>query len=155
MGEKLQTVKTGDICAECGNDEFFIIDNIEEYVKFCSKCRWSIAISKQEFVDKFEYPDCGSLRGELEENDAKLGVRCLNCGKVHIMLEKQTTINNRKKFLERNNPKCPRCGSTAITTGQRGFKYHWFGGFDWGFFGSNKTVNRCGNCGHTWEPKMK
>ena len=42
--------------------------------------------------------------------------------------------------------KCPRCGSTAVTTGQRGFSLLT------GFLGSNKTVNRCGKCGHTWKP---
>lgn len=44
-------------------------------------------------------------------------------------------------------PKCPRCGSTSISTGARGFS--WITGF----LGSSKTVNRCGNCGHKWEPK--
>ena len=42
---------------------------------------------------------------------------------------------------------CPRCGSTSITTGQRGFS------IITGFIGSNKTVNRCANCGNTWTPK--
>jgi predicted nucleic-acid-binding Zn-ribbon protein len=42
---------------------------------------------------------------------------------------------------------CPKCGSTAITTGARGFTLMT------GFIGSNKTVNRCGKCGHTWTPK--
>lgn len=42
--------------------------------------------------------------------------------------------------------KCPKCGSTNITTGARGFSF-WTG-----FLGSGKTVNRCGNCGHTWKP---
>jgi len=41
---------------------------------------------------------------------------------------------------------CPCCGSFAITTGQKGFSLFT------GFLGSNKTVNRCGNCGHTWSP---
>ena len=45
-----------------------------------------------------------------------------------------------------NVPKCPMCGSTNITTGQRGYSF-WTG-----FLGSNKTVNRCSNCGHTWKP---
>lgn len=31
-----------------------------------------------------------------------------------------------------NQPKCPKCGSTNL--------------------GSNKTVNRCANCGHMWKP---
>lgn len=41
---------------------------------------------------------------------------------------------------------CPICGSTSVTTGQRGFS------LITGFLGSNKTVNRCGKCGHTWAP---
>ena len=43
-------------------------------------------------------------------------------------------------------PKCPKCGSTAITAGARGVN------FTWGFIGASKTVNRCANCGHTWKP---
>lgn len=47
---------------------------------------------------------------------------------------------------EESKPKCPKCGSTNITTGQRGFSLLT------GFWGSNKTVNRCANCGHMWKP---
>lgn len=43
--------------------------------------------------------------------------------------------------------RCPKCGSTAITTGARGIS-----GF-WGAIGASKTVNRCGKCGNTWEPR--
>lgn len=42
---------------------------------------------------------------------------------------------------------CPHCGSTAVTTGQKGFSLLT------GFLGSNKTVNRCGKCGYSWQPK--
>ncbi len=45
-----------------------------------------------------------------------------------------------------NTVTCPRCGSTQITTGQRGWK------LTTGFLGSSKTVNRCANCGYKWEP---
>lgn len=47
---------------------------------------------------------------------------------------------------QQNVPKCPKCNSTAITTGARGVS--WF----WGTIGSSKTVNRCANCGYTWKP---
>ncbi len=43
--------------------------------------------------------------------------------------------------------RCPKCGSTAITTGARGFSALT------GFLGSGKTVNRCGRCGYSWRPK--
>lgn len=55
-----------------------------------------------------------------------------------------------KKILDDNKDdsvRCPRCGSSAITTGQRGFSF-WTG-----FLGSNKTVNRCAKCGYDWQPK--
>ncbi len=47
---------------------------------------------------------------------------------------------------ENNKPKCPKCGSTNITTGARGANWAF------GFIGASKTVNRCGDCGHTWKP---
>lgn len=53
-------------------------------------------------------------------------------------------LNNLKNL--HNIPKCPKCGSTAITAGQKGYSLLT------GFLGSNKTVNRCANCGHTWKP---
>lgn len=42
---------------------------------------------------------------------------------------------------------CPRCDSTNVVTGQRGYS------MVWGFIGSNRTMNRCAKCGHKWEPK--
>lgn len=45
-----------------------------------------------------------------------------------------------------SKPKCPKCGSINITTGQRGYSLLV------GFLGSNTTVNRCSNCGYTWKP---
>lgn len=54
--------------------------------------------------------------------------------------------SSRQTESQKNQPKCPRCGSTAITAGQRGYSI-WTG-----FLRSDKTVNRCGNCGHKWKP---
>ncbi len=54
-------------------------------------------------------------------------------------------IAERKK-AEDSKPRCPKCGSTSIAAGQKGYSF-WTG-----FLGSNKTVNRCSNCGHTWKP---
>ncbi len=44
---------------------------------------------------------------------------------------------------------CPKCKSTSVTTGQRGFS--WITGF----IGSQKTLNHCGSCGYSWQPKKK
>ena len=42
--------------------------------------------------------------------------------------------------------KCPKCGSTLVTTGERGYS------IIWGFMGAGSTVNRCGKCGFMWKP---
>lgn len=41
---------------------------------------------------------------------------------------------------------CPKCGSTAITTGARGVNW------TLGLIGASKTVNRCGKCGYIFKP---
>ena len=43
--------------------------------------------------------------------------------------------------------RCPKCSSTQITTGSRGYS------MVWGFIGAGKTTNRCANCGYKWEPR--
>lgn len=56
------------------------------------------------------------------------------------------SLINKVRGGDKNILTCPRCGSTAITTGSRGYS------LVWGFAGSNKTVNRCGKCGYSWKP---
>lgn len=55
--------------------------------------------------------------------------------------------DNIEKPRDKNTIQCPKCGSTAITTGQRGFS------LVTGFIGSSKTMNRCANCGYKWYPR--
>lgn len=69
----------------------------------------------------------------------------LKMSQFRSQVEAQEAEAERKK-AEESKPRCPKCGSTNITAGQRGYSF-WTG-----FLGSNKTVNRCSNCGHTWKP---
>lgn len=63
-----------------------------------------------------------------------------------VQFRQQVDEEHRKWREQLNTPRCPRCASSNITTGARGV------GFIRGFFGADKTVNRCGSCGHTWRP---
>jgi len=47
---------------------------------------------------------------------------------------------------ERNTVKCPKCGSTAISTVNRGYSLMT------GFLGSSSPRNVCQKCGHKWKP---
>lgn len=94
----------GEKCPRCGKDNWYIIDEDYLYKKSCKECPEIICIEKQDFVKKFECPDCGGLSGTLEENDQKLGVRCNNCGKLHIMLEKKGVCEDRRTNGANKNP---------------------------------------------------
>ena len=87
---------------------------------------------------------------EYEANKVKDTLTNLGC-EIEILTSTQNSISDNKKITNyyKNKAiiKCPHCGSTAITTGQQGFS------LITGFLGSNKTVNRCGKCGYSWQPK--
>lgn len=146
-------ISIGKKCMKCGADEWIFIDEKNIYKQFCNKCGNYIEHIKQDYVSKFECPDCGSLSGTLEENDFKLGVRCSNCGKLHIMLEKHTTINNRnsapKSTANANVPKCPTCGSINIQRISASAKLG--GAMMFGIFSKTaKSQWKCRNCGSKW-----
>lgn len=46
----------------------------------------------------------------------------------------------------KNTLKCPKCGSTSVTTTTRGYSLML------GFIGSGRVINICGNCGNKWKP---
>ena len=58
-----------------------------------------------------------------------------------------TPVNNISSPQPTNQLRCPRCGSTSITTEKRGYDIMW------GFLGSERIVyNVCQKCGHKWKP---
>lgn len=74
---------------------------------------------------------------------------CLISSRIGNLLSHQNQIQNYQENLDKKKHEpilCPKCGSSHISTGQRGYS------LIWGFIGSNKTVNRCAKCGHSWKP---
>lgn len=142
-------------CPKCKTDKWWTIDNSDILYFICENCLYSSdKIVKKDFVDNFECKNCGCVMGELVETKKHISVKCMECGKVNVVFTKpEVTIDNvdvvvpsAAEKIATAKLKCPRCGSTAVTTGQRGFSILT------GFLGSNKTVNRCGKCGYTWKP---
>ena len=97
------------------------------------------AITIRDFSDFNK--DIFNMMIDLHQKDLIEYTAKINMMKANI--EKTKMI---KKEID-TTPKCPKCGSTAITTGARGANWAW------GFIGASQTVNRCGNCGYTWKPK--
>lgn len=96
-----------------------------------------------------------TIASGLTEQKAKLIMMQLKEYGCTLYIEKNkghinNTISNDdidNYFVSKSSAvRCPRCNSTSITTGSRGYS------LVWGFIGSGKTVNRCGKCGYSWKP---
>lgn len=112
-------------------------------------------------------------RGSCSDTSDSVFKKCPSCGKItnqrdafycpvcndrleRISSEEATVkpaYDSRKKEYyipkaneDRNVPKCPECGATAIATINRGYS------IVWGFLGSGKPVNVCQVCGHKFKP---
>jgi len=89
----------------------------------------------------------------IEINESKTDLNENNNQKISMMVtecknrQSQYRKNQEQAQKQRSTIMCPRCGSAAITTGQRGYNLLL------GFIGSGQTVNRCANCGHKWYPR--
>ena len=121
-----------DICIYCGYPlrEKSDLSNIPpeyDYTKPCLVCSGT----------KFKYDkETGYLVCE------KCGCVVAENKEIHDLYVRK----HEKTSVLENILKCPKCGSTAVTTGQRGYSL-WTG-----FLGAGKTVNRCGSCGYKWKP---
>lgn len=54
---------------------------------------------------------------------------------------------NEQRRVSQNTLTCPKCGSSAVAIGERGYSVIT------GFIGSSQTMNRCGKCGYKWKPR--
>lgn len=61
--------------------------------------------------------------------------------------EEEKKAEQEEAERERNIVKCPKCGSTAIQTINRGYSLMT------GFFGSGSPRNVCQKCGYKWKPQ--
>lgn len=147
-------------CPECGKE-------ISDKVLKCVHCGYPIKEGVNIHVTKKFIYMCMStscLSNPFKEFDEYKGstYTCPDCGRPLEYYETEIIDNNTDLVIERsvekseknnqniqfnNAPKCPKCGSTAITSSARGVN------IVWGFIGASKTVNRCAICGHMWKPK--
>jgi len=142
-------------CPECQKE-------ISDKSEACIHCGYPLKqVATQNYICEINGVKC-DLSSILQISDnAMLGVRAIREKyKYNISFEDAKTlydlINKTKKIPETHScaamitppqPKCPKCKSTAITAGQKGYS------IVTGFLGSGNTMNRCSNCGHKWKPK--
>lgn len=148
-------------CPYCDNMVFQNSTKGKWYGGCCNDCIIRLENSLR-WATGAECKSCGSWdRTLLEEAESYIGFRCNKCGYLHIWADRdpETGIIDGLDYRRRepespmgvqyqqDSIRCPKCSSTQIVTGQRGYS------IVWGFIGSNKTMNRCAKCGHKWEPR--
>ena len=117
---------------------FYLFSYDENYVNVeCGNCEKVYRLKKQSFHD---------IHDDYCLTSAS--IICPNCHNGVGGNTKIKTKGNRNASIKKEDDvlRCPKCKSTAVTTGTRGFSILT------GFLGSGKTVNRCGKCGYTWKP---
>lgn len=133
----------------------------------CSKCgRFYISGENKDINCIDNYKNCGGIMCDtgLKFDEANI-IRKISADnellnamielKKNDIIEYNLKLSQFKNQVDQNNQiqqrnnnvvKCPKCGSTNITAGQRGYSLLT------GFIGSGNTVNRCSKCGHKWKP---
>ena len=138
---------------------------MDTIVKQCKKCKQVIGCCKEEDL----VHTANNCNGELEPLNIswdELSIICdVSCDNTFIramsdlkekdiieynlkMSQFKSQVQQQKSARQQtsNQLRCPKCGSTNVSTGARGYS------FVTGFVGAGKTVNRCGKCGHKWKP---
>lgn len=124
------------ICMNCGNI-------VHESKEQCQMCKSNLLEHVDTDATIGEYIKLSKISSDGHFIKAMLELHKQNIIEYQLKLGQltQSSLNTQ------NTLTCPKCGSTNVTTGARGWKW------TTGFIGSGKTVNRCGNCGYTWKPK--
>lgn len=141
-------------CPECGKD---ISDKSDK----CIHCGYPLQQTKQNIclVNDKEY-DLSFLLDDSLKDIEKLVmfVQLTDCyfvacdDTITQIIQTKTIppyincITNTEQKLKESLPHCPKCGSTSISTVNRGFS------IITGFIGSGSPRNVCQKCGYKWKP---
>lgn len=166
-------------CPKCRSGPFDVVDRNGIYSESCWNCGYNYEISKSKYDSSFKCKKCGTTAKYTIDNDVVFAFRCLNCGREEVIVRKRELgfaeiklreLDRQGKSLyteeetrlllqpskvpeeptyqrEPSLVRCPKCNSKQISTGQRGYSIIW----KWS--GSNRTMNRCANCGYKWMPR--
>lgn len=164
-------------CLYCGTKNNDIGDLELKHGNCCHNCAEAFESGIEFMMNPsfYECSWCGNKRKHtLVNNDELIGVECKKCSHIDAIYYKEPgtglyMVKNREtgelELVKRDPPqneeekietqahyyeepiRCPKCSSTQITTGSRGYS------IVTGFIGAGKTVNRCAKCGHKWTPR--
>lgn len=136
-------------CTYCGFDNLTLTEFSENqynhFIKSCSngkegKIKIFNQMMIQKYVENSEYYDSTRYEYRLEDEEHQAE------RSYEEELAKFAVKQASKQNQNRNTLRCPKCGSTNISTINRGYS------MVTGFIGSGSARNVCQNCGHKWKP---
>lgn len=127
----------------------------DQKVKTVSALMESCNLTQRESVDIVNTVPCTFIDGIQKNYTGKITSELTESGCiVEITVSNATEKNPLNDYLYRKEHnieeplRCPRCHSTSVVVGKRGYSLLM------GFIGANKVINRCGKCGYKWEPRF-
>lgn len=159
--------KEARICPKCGTKGLVPVGSVK---CFCGGDRIKFEVTRDQYIEMSDdeinqMVEQMGIKPLISENDAYIIYRATKSTEIidaMIELKQKDIIEYGLKLSQfdaqvrqqdaewrasqANAVKCPRCGSTAVTAGKRGYS------LISGFIGAGKTVNRCAKCGHKWKP---
>ena len=135
----------------CGGDEIVFNVTEDEYIKMSDyeKNKMIEDMNIHPLISKDDALTIYNVTRSTEIIDAMIELKqkdIIEYGLKLSQFKNQLEQKRRVNQQEKNQVRCPKCGSISITTGARGVN------FTFGLLGASKTVNRCGKCGYTWKP---
>lgn len=125
-------------CYVCGYET-------DEDIYECPQC-----LCEDVFVTSKDEEELMVLFDDRELTNAMIKLKQDNIVEYKLKLQQLKNSKEQQKVVEQksNTPQltCPKCGSTNITEGTRGFT------FTTGFIGSGKFRYVCKDCGNKWKP---
>jgi len=135
----------------------------------CPRCRHQIRAKDEHAGKKGKCPSCGlivpvPLPPHDQERSEAAGRAELGNQRERPMLqlrEEEVGPAVEAAPVERGKVACPRCGSTQVSGGQKGYRSGRAAagclllgpvGLLGGLFGSGEVMATCLNCGHQWKP---
>lgn len=145
MVDKKSLIREIWLCSNKNCDSARYLDPGEENKSNCSFCN-SKMIKTPLLVEEYVYITLISEDRDFIDAMIELKQKDIIEFKTKIAQFKvQVDAQEERERQEKNQPKCPTCGSTSLATVNRGYS------FLTGFLGSGKPMNVCQSCGHKWK----
>lgn len=139
------------VCTVCGSKSIGALEHCPVCgVPVGKSCRIIEDISVLNSISVNDYFTITSISANAEFLEAMIALKEKDIIEYEL---KMSQFRNQAQQIEQTKPKtkekpitCPKCGSTSIISGTRGFT------FTTGFFGSGNYRKVCENCGYKWKP---